>query len=338
MICKFAINGFGRIGRTVFRRFVEQGSLSSIVAINDLASPDSLAYLLKYDSTHGVLPCSVSNERDSLIVDGHRVLIFSESDPSKIGWGQCGVDVVIESTGRFCSKEGASLHLKGGARFVLVSAPAKGVDSLVWGTNHVKAISSCDKVFSAASCTTNCAVPLLDVLDRAFGIETCSLSTIHATTSSQTILDAPSSKKMRLCRSSLQNIIPTSTGASNAVEEVLPQLKGRLVGTSYRVPLPDVSLLDLVLTFRSSVTLSEVIQTLKAAASGDYKGIISVTDEHLVSKDLQGDSHSSIVDSKASAGIEGRLIKLVAWYDNESGYSARVVDLVHFICDQCLGC
>nr|WP_204592938.1 glyceraldehyde 3-phosphate dehydrogenase NAD-binding domain-containing protein [Candidatus Similichlamydia epinepheli] len=333
---KFAINGFGRIGRTVFRRLVEKGLLSSISAINDLSSLDNLAYLLKFDSTHGVLPCSVSVEDDFLIVDGHRVVIFRETDPSCIKWGQHQIDVVIESTGRFCSKERASLHLKGGARSVLISAPADDITPIVWGVNHDQALSFVDKVFSAASCTTNCAATLLDVLDRAFGVEACSLSTIHATTSSQSLLDSPSAKNMRLCRGSLQNIIPTSTGASKAVEEVLPRLRGRLLGTAFRVPLPNVSLLDLVLTFRSFVTLNNVIKSLEEAASGSYKGIITVTNDFLVSSDIRGNCHSSIVDCKASVAIEGQLVKLVAWYDNERGYSARVVDLVQFICDRCL--
>lgn len=336
MAYKIAINGFGRIGRTIFRRFVKLGRLFDIVALNDLASSDQLAYLLMHDSTHGFSSFSVSSEKNILIVDGYRIPVFQEKDPSLIEWFRHGVELVIESSGRFCSMKEASLHFQKGVKAVLVAALAKDVPSLVWGVNHEQALSSKEKIFSAASCTTNCATPLLSILDRSFGIEACSLSTIHALTASQSLLDAPSVKNFRLGRGALQNIIPTSTGASKAVEEILPQMKGRLTGSAFRVPLPDVSLLDLVLSFRRSVSLDEVMHVLKEAAAQEYKDIISVTEDPLVSSDIQGNAHSSIVDCGVSSSVDGHLIKLIAWYDNESGYSARVVDLAQFICDRCL--
>ncbi|RDB31401.1 type I glyceraldehyde-3-phosphate dehydrogenase [Candidatus Similichlamydia laticola] len=336
MTCKVAINGFGRIGRAVFRRFVELGRLTDIVALNDLASSDQLAYLLSRDSTHGSAPFVVSSKSGYLVVDGHHIAVLQESDPSRIDWCRYDVRLVIESSGRFRSLEQAGSHLSGGVGVVLVSSPAKGVPSFVWGVNHEGLVSSSSRVFSAASCTTNCATPLLAVLDRAFGIEACSLSTIHAVTVSQSLLDGPSAKNFRLGRGALQNIIPTSTGASKAVEEILPQLKGRLTGSAFRVPLPDISLLDLVLSFRHSVSLEEVFQALREASTREYEGILTLSTEDLVSTDILGNTHSSVVDCKASSSVEGSLIKLVAWYDNERGYSARVVDLAQFICDRCL--
>ena len=325
---KVAINGFGRIGRNFFRSAKKNGANFDMVAVNDLTNAETLAHLLKYDSVHGTYPGSVEVVDGDLIVDGDRFKVYSERDPENLPWGELGVDVVIESTGIFRSKEAASKHITAGAEWVIVSAPSGDADiSLVLGVNDDEFDPSVHKVISNASCTTNCVAPMAKVLDDAFGIERGMFTTVHAYTNDQAILDAPH-KDLRRARNAASNIIPTATGAAKAIGKVLPSLDGKMQAMAMRVPVPDGSATDLVVTLGRDVTLEEVNAAFKTAAEGPLKGILRYTEDPIVSSDIVGDPASCIYDALAAIVPGDNMIKVLGWYDNEWGYSSRLVDLV----------
>lgn len=332
---KVGINGFGRIGRPVFKIAMEKfGEDAEIVLINDMTSPKTLAHLLKYDSTYGVYSGEVSATENSIIVNGKEIHISAESDPSKIKWGEYGVDVVIESTGRFTSKSAAMKHIEGGAKRVIISAPAKDEDiTIVMGVNEHLYDPEKHIVISNASCTTNCLAPMAKVIHEKFGIVKGLMNTIHSYTNDQRILDQPH-EDLRRSRSAALSIIPTSTGAAKAVSLVLPELKGKLTGMSMRVPTPTVSVVDLVVELEKEVTAEEVNNALKAASENELKGILQYCEEPLVSVDFKGSAYSSIIDALSTMVIQGNMVKVISWYDNEYGYSNRVVDLVKYIANK----
>ena len=324
---KVAINGFGRIGRLVARAILSRTDHDlELVAINDLADASANALLFKRDSVHGKWAGEVSAEGDVMIVDGKRIKVTAERDPANLPHKELGVDIALECTGFFTDAAGGQKHLDAGARRVLISAPAKGADlTVVYGVNHDK-LTADHKIVSNASCTTNCLAPVAKVLNDAIGIERGLMTTIHAYTNDQKILDQIH-PDMRRARAAAMNIIPTTTGAARAVGEVLPELKGKLDGSAIRVPTPNVSLIDLTFTPKRDTTVEEVNQLLKAASqSGPLKGVLAYTDEPLVSIDLNGDPASSTVDSLETAVIEGKLVRVLSWYDNEWGFSNRMVD------------
>jgi len=323
---KVAINGFGRIGRLVARAILSRDDHGlELVAINDLADAKANALLFKRDSVHGRWPGEVSADGDEMIVDGKRIKVTAERDPAKLPHGEMGVDIALECTGFFTDREGGQKHLDAGAKRVLISAPAKGADlTVVYGVNHDK-LSADHKIVSNASCTTNCLAPVAKVLNDAIGIERGLMTTIHAYTNDQKILDQIHSD-MRRARAAGMSMIPTTTGAARAVGEVLPELKGKLDGSAIRVPTPNVSLVDLTFTPGRDTTKEEVNKLLKDAANGALKGVLDYTDEPLVSIDLNGASASSTVDSLETAVLEGKLVRVVSWYDNEWGFSNRMVD------------
>jgi glyceraldehyde 3-phosphate dehydrogenase len=326
-----AINGFGRIGRLVFRLAIQRSDIR-IAAINDIVPADNLAYLLKYDSTHRQFPGEVSVEGNFLIVDGKKVEVFAERDPTKLPWAKLGVDYVIESTGLFTEREEAEKHLKAGAKRVIITAPAKGdVPTFVMGVNEQKYNAEADHIVSNASCTTNCLAPITKVLLDNFGIEEGLMTTIHAVTASQPTVDGPSKKDWRGGRSASQNIIPASTGAAKAVAQCLPEVKGKLTGMAFRIPTPDVSVVDLTVRLSRDTTYQEICDAMKAAAAGPMKGILQYCEDQVVSSDFIGSTVSSIFDKDAGIALNPRFYKLVAWYDNEMGYSARVVDLIAYM-------
>ncbi|HJV47189.1 MAG TPA: type I glyceraldehyde-3-phosphate dehydrogenase [Bacillota bacterium] len=330
---RVGINGFGRIGRNVFRAALGNPEIE-IVAVNDLTDSASLAHLLKYDSVHGRLNAEVQAGAGFITVNGKEIKVLAERDPAKLPWGELGVDIVVESTGRFTKKEDAAKHIEGGAKKVIISAPATNEDiTIVLGVNEDKYDPAKHQVISNASCTTNCLAPFAKVLNDTFGIRRGLMTTVHSYTNDQQILDLPH-KDLRRARAAAESIIPTSTGAAKAVGLVLPELKGKLNGFAMRVPTPNVSVVDLVAEFESSVTVEEVNQVLKAAAEGPLKGILAYTQEPLVSKDFNGDSHSSTIDALSTMVLEGNMVKVVSWYDNEWGYSNRVVDLAVYIAKQ----
>lgn len=330
MTVKVGINGFGRIGRNVFRAALDNPEID-IVAVNDLTDANMLAHLLQYDSVHGKLPVEVKAENNNLIVGGKEVKVLSERDPAQLGWGDLGVDIVVESTGRFTNRNDAAKHLEAGAKKVVISAPAKEEDiTIVMGVNEDKYDAAEHSVISNASCTTNCLAPVAKVLQDQFGIKRGMMTTVHSYTNDQQILDLPH-KDYRRARAAAENIIPTTTGAAKAVALVLPELKGKLNGMAMRVPTPNVSTVDLVVELNKDVTADEVNAALKEAAQGDLKGVLCYSEEPLVSKDYNGNRHSSIVDALSTMVIEGNLVKVISWYDNETGYSNRVVDLVGYI-------
>lgn len=331
---KVGINGFGRIGRLVFRHALNDPNVE-IVAINDLTDAKTLAHLLKYDSMYGILDADVSATDDSIIVNGKEIKITAERDPANIKWGEAGVEVVVEATGIFRSKEKVQPHFDNGAKKVIITAPAKGQDiTIVMGVNEDKYDPEKHHVISNASCTTNCLAPVAKVLDDNFGIIRGFMTTVHSYTNDQRILDLPHSD-LRRARAAALSIIPTTTGAAKAVAEVLPHLKGKLDGFAMRVPTPTVSIVDLVAEVNADVTKEEVNAVLKKAAEGELKGILAYTEEPLVSVDFRGNPNSSIVDSELTNVMKDEtgktLVKVVAWYDNESGYALRVVDLVKYI-------
>jgi glyceraldehyde 3-phosphate dehydrogenase len=332
---KVGINGFGRIGRPVFKIAMEKfGADAEIVLINDLTDPKTLAHLLKYDSTYGVYDAEVSATENSIIVNGKEIHISAEADPAKIKWGEYGVDVVIESTGRYTDKEGAMKHIEGGAKRVIISAPAKNEDiTIVMGVNEHLYDPEKHIIISNASCTTNCLAPMAKVLNEKFGIVKGLMNTIHSYTNDQRILDQPHSD-LRRSRSAALSIIPTSTGAAKAVALVLPELKGKLTGMSMRVPTPTVSVVDLVVELEKEVTAEEVNNALKAASENELKGILQFCEEPLVSVDFKGSAYSSIIDALSTMVIQGNMVKVISWYDNEFGYSSRVVDLVKYIANK----
>ncbi len=326
------INGFGRIGRNVFRAAFKREDIQ-IVAVNDLTSAETLAMLLKYDSVHGELPYDVEADGTDLIVDGRRIKVFSERDPGNLPWKDLGVELVVESTGLFTKKEKAEVHItKGGAKKVIISAPATDEDiTIVMGVNHDQYDSAKHSVISNASCTTNCLAPIAKVVNDQFGIKHALMTTVHSYTNDQQILDLPH-KDLRRARAAALSIIPTSTGAAKAVALVLPELKGKLNGTSMRVPTPNVSVVDLTAEVSRPVTVDEVNAALEAATKeGSLKGYLAYCEKPLVSKDFNGNPNSSIVDALSTMVIDGTMVKVISWYDNEWGYSNRVVDLAAYI-------
>lgn len=335
MSIKVAINGFGRIGRNAFK--IAQDNLNKdieIVAINDLTDTATLAHLLKYDSLFGHFNGTVEAKEKSLVVNGKEVKVFAERDPKNLPWKELGVDIVVESTGLFTKKEKAMAHIEAGAKKVIISAPATDEDiTIVIGVNEKEYNPEKDVIISNASCTTNCLAPFAKVLDEKFGIVKGLMNTIHSYTNDQRILDLPHSD-LRRARAAAQSIIPTSTGAAKAVGKVLPQLKGKLNGFSLRVPTPTVSITDLTAELKRNVTVEEVNAALKEAAEGEMKGILGYSEEPLVSMDYRGDARSSIVDALSTMVIEGNMVKVVSWYDNEWGYSNRIVDLVNYIAER----
>jgi glyceraldehyde 3-phosphate dehydrogenase len=331
MSVRVAINGFGRIGRNVFRAARDRGGDFEIVAVNDLTSAATLAHLLKYDSIHGAYPDAVSAGDDGLVVNGKPVAVLSERDPAALAWGDLGVEIVVESTGFFTKREGAAKHLAGGARKVIISAPATEPDvTICMGVNDKAYDPATHHIISNASCTTNCLAPLAKVLLDTFGIQRGFMTTTHAYTGDQALLDAPH-RDLRRARAAAMNVIPTTTGAAKAIGLVIPELLGKLDGISMRVPVPDGSATDLVAVLDREVTRDEVNQAFASAAdSGDFTGILQYTDDPIVSGDIVGNSFSSIFDSKLTM-VNGNLVKVLAWYDNEWGYSCRVVDLINKI-------
>jgi len=327
---KVGINGFGRIGRNVFRAALNNPNIE-VVAVNDLTDANMLAHLLKYDSVHGTLNEDVKVDGEYLVVGSHKVKVLAERDPAQLGWGDLGVEAVVESTGRFTKREDAAKHLEAGAKKVIISAPAKDEDiTIVMGVNHDKYDPASHHVISNASCTTNCLAPFAKVLNDTFGIKRGMMTTIHSYTNDQQILDLPH-KDYRRARAAAENIIPTTTGAAKAVSLVLPELKGKLNGGAVRVPTPNVSLVDLVAELEKEVTVEEVNAALKTAAEGELKGILSYSEEPLVSSDYNGNPSSSTIDALSTMVMEGNMVKVISWYDNESGYSNRVVDLIDYI-------
>jgi glyceraldehyde 3-phosphate dehydrogenase len=324
---RIAINGFGRIGRMVFRAGLNDRRIN-FVAVNDLTSPENLAYLLKYDSVHGKLPEKVSNTKNSLTVGKKKIPVFAEKDPANLPWKKLKIDIVVECTGFFLTKELAQKHLDAGAKKVLLSAPAKDdkIKTFVYGINHKK-YKKTDKIISNASCTTNCLVPVAYVLDKNFGIVSGLLTTIHAYTSTQKTVDS-SAKKFRRGRAAAQNIVPTTTGAAKATCKVLPQLKGKMDGRAIRVPVVDGSIIDFTCRFKKQVTLEKINRAFKKAAQKELKGILEFSDEELVSTDIIHNPHSAIFDSKLTEVINGKTAKVFAWYDNEWGYSCRMIDML----------
>ncbi|MGW8122010.1 type I glyceraldehyde-3-phosphate dehydrogenase [Roseivirga echinicomitans] len=325
---KVAINGFGRIGRLTFKALLAKENIE-VVAINDLTDTATLAHLLKYDSVHGRFNGTVTSTKDGIVVNGKEIKIYAERVPANLPWGTLGIDVVLESTGRFVDEEGAGGHLKAGARKVVISAPAKGnIPTVVLGVNE-DTMTGEETIVSNASCTTNCLAPMAKVLDDSFGIVHGYISTVHAYTSDQCIQDAPHSD-LRRARAGAVSIIPTSTGAAKAVGLVLPHLKGKLDGIALRVPIPDGSLTDLTVVLKREVTKEEVNAAMKAAAEGPMKGILEYTEDPIVSIDIVGNTHSNIFDSLLTSA-QGTLVKVVGWYDNEAGYSNRAADLIEKI-------
>lgn len=330
MTVKVGINGFGRIGRVVFRAALKNPNIE-VVAVNDLTDAKMLAHLLKYDSVHGTLQADISVDGDYLVVDGQRVKVTAERNPAEIKWGEMGVDIVVESTGRFTKREDAAKHLEGGAKKVIISAPATDEDiTIVMGVNEDKYDASKHDVISNASCTTNCLAPFAKVLHENFGIRRGMMTTIHSYTNDQQILDLPH-KDYRRARAAAESMIPTTTGAAKAVSLVLPELKGKLNGGAVRVPTPNVSLVDLVAELDKNVTKEEVNNALKAAAEGPLKGILAYSEEPLVSRDYNGSPASSTIDALSTMILEDNMVKVISWYDNETGYSNRVVDLVEYV-------
>ncbi|MEZ4414756.1 MAG: type I glyceraldehyde-3-phosphate dehydrogenase [Gemmatimonadota bacterium] len=332
MPIRVAINGFGRIGRNVLRAAKETGRTDlDFVAVNDLTDNATLAHLLKYDSVHRAYPGTVELASDGLVVDGDALKVLSERDPANLPWKDLGIDIVIESTGRFTDREKAAAHLDAGARKVIISAPGKKEDiTVVMGVNHEAYDPDKHHVISNASCTTNCLAPVVKVLLDAFGFENGFMTTVHAYTNDQQILDAPH-KDLRRARAAGMSIIPTTTGAAKATGLVLPAVKGRIDGIAMRVPTPDVSVVDLVANVGRSTTTEEVNQALAAAAEGPLQGILAYSDEPLVSVDYTGHPASSIVDGLSTNVAGGTLVKVMSWYDNEWGYSNRVVDLTAYV-------
>ncbi|HET9202902.1 MAG TPA: type I glyceraldehyde-3-phosphate dehydrogenase [Acidimicrobiia bacterium] len=323
---RIAINGFGRIGRCSFKQFIEDDRFE-VVGVNDLAELDELAYLLKYDSVHGWYPHKVSTSGSHIVVDENTISFSQERDPTKLPWGELGVDVVIESTGAMRSREDAAGHLEAGASRVVISAPSDDADAtFVCGVNDETFDPERHFVVSNASCTTNCLAPVAKVLSDSFGVEHLMMSTIHAYTSSQSLMDLPTRKRRR-GRAAALSIIPTTTGATKATALVIPELAGRMEGMAFRVPVEDGSVTDITALLRREVTVEEVHAALSEAAEGRMKGVLRLTDEALVSRDIIGDPHSSIVDAESTLLLQGNVIKIVAWYDNEWGYSARMVDI-----------
>ena len=326
---KIGINGFGRIGRMVLRASLERDDVD-VVAINDLLNIDHLAYLLKYDSVHGKCRADISVNNNNLIINGNEVFVSAERDPKNISWDSKNVDVVAECTGIFTTLETAQYHIDGGASKVVISAPSKDAPMYVMGVNH-NDLNKNDSIISNASCTTNCLAPLTKVLNDSFGIEEALMTTVHAVTATQFTVDGPSKKDYRGGRSSLLNIIPASTGAAKAVTKVIPSLEGKITGMAFRVPTANVSVVDLTVKLSKETSYEEVMKTIKKASESELHNILGYTEEAVVSQDFIGDSRTSIVDAKAGIQLNSMFYKIISWYDNEAGYSNKLLDLAkHF--------
>jgi glyceraldehyde 3-phosphate dehydrogenase len=324
---KIGINGFGRIGRLAFRAAIERPEIE-IVGINDLVEPDYMAYMLKYDSTHGPFKGTIAVEGGHLVVNGKTIRVTAEKDPANLKWNEVGAEVIIESTGLFLTKESAQKHIDAGAKKVVMSAPAKDdTPTFVMGVNN-KLLKAEDTIVSNASCTTNCLAPIAKVLNDSFGIEEGLMSTVHAVTATQKTVDSPSAKDWRGGRGAYQNIIPSSTGAAKAVTLVIPELKGKLTGMSFRVPVADVSVVDLTVRLKKGATYEEIKAAMKTASEGELKGILGYTEDDVVSEDFKGDARTSIFDAKAGIALNDNFVKVVSWYDNEWGYSNKLIDMV----------
>lgn len=326
---KIGINGFGRIGRLVFRSTVKRDNVE-VVAINDLLDVEHLAYLLKYDSVHGKFDGTVEVQNGNLVVNGKTVRITAERDPKNLKWDEVGAEIVAECTGIFTTLETAQYHIDGGAKKVVISAPSKDAPMFVMGVNHDK-VKASDKIVSNASCTTNCLAPLAKVLNDEFGIEEGLMTTVHATTATQLTVDGPSKKDFRGGRSAMINIIPASTGAAKAVTKVIPELEGKLTGMAFRVPTADVSVVDLTVRLEKETSYEEIKKAFKKASEGSLKGILGYTEEAVVSQDFVGDARTSIFDAGAGIELNSKFFKVVSWYDNEAGYSNKLVDLAEHV-------
>jgi glyceraldehyde 3-phosphate dehydrogenase len=324
---KIGINGFGRIGRLAFRAAIERPGIE-VVGINDLVEPDYMAYMLKYDSTHGPFKGTIAVEGGHLVVNGKTIRVTAEKDPANLKWGEIGAEIIIESTGLFLTQETAQKHIDAGAKKVVMSAPAKDdTPTFVMGVNNKK-LTAQHTIVSNASCTTNCLAPIAKVLNDNFGIEEGLMSTIHAVTATQKTVDSPSAKDWRGGRGAYQNIIPSSTGAAKAVTLVIPELKGKLTGMSFRVPVPDVSVVDLTVRLKKPASYEAIKKAMKDASEGELKGILGYTEDDVVSEDFKGDARTSIFDAKAGIALNDNFVKVVSWYDNEWGYSNKLIDLI----------
>ena len=328
-VLKIGINGFGRIGRLAFRAISKRANVE-VVGINDLQEVDYIAYLLKYDSVHGTFPLDVKAENGNLVVDGKTIRITAEKDPNNLKWNEIGVDVVLECTGLFTTLEKAQAHLNAGAKKVVISAPPADAPMFVMGVNH-KSVKPTDNIVSNASCTTNCLAPIAKVINDNFGIEEALMTTVHATTATQLTVDGPSKKDWRGGRSALINIIPSSTGAAKAVGKVIPELNGKLTGMAFRVPTADVSVVDLTVKTKKATSLKEINEAMKKASEGELKNILAYTEELVVSQDFVGCTNTSIYDAKAGIELNEHFFKVVSWYDNEAGYSNKLVDLAQHV-------
>ncbi len=327
---KIGINGFGRIGRIVFRAIDKRDDIQ-VVGINDpFIDVDYMAYMLKYDSVHGKFDSKIESNDNMLIVNDVGIKVYAEKDPSEIDWKSCGAEYIVESTGAFTHQQDAYKHIKGGAKKVIISAPSKDAPMFVMGVNNTTYTTDMD-VVSNASCTTNCLAPLAKVIHENFGIIEGLMSTVHSTTATQKTVDGPSKKDWRGGRSATVNIIPSSTGAAKAVGQVIPDLKGKLTGMAFRVPTVNVSVVDLTCKLEKPASMEEITQAIKTASEGELKGILGYTEDDVVSTDFLGDSRISIFDVKASIGLNPNFVKLVSWYDNEWGYSNKLVDLIEYI-------
>ena len=331
MAIKVGINGFGRIGRMVFRAAVENFAKDiEIVGINDLLDPDYLAYMLKYDSVHGTFKKDIKVEGNTMIVDGKKIRLTAEKDPTQLKWDEVGAEIVVESTGLFLTDEKARMHIQAGAKKVIMSAPSKDATPMfVYGVNHTTYAGQ--DIISNASCTTNCLAPISKVLNDTFGIKRGLMTTIHAATATQKTVDGPSKKDWRGGRGILENMIPSSTGAAKAVGKVLPALNGKLTGMSVRVPTSDVSFVDLTVELEKAATYEDICAAMKKASEGELKGILGYTDEAVVSTDFRGDARTSIFDVKAGIQLDPTFVKVCSWYDNEWGYSNKVLEMVRVI-------
>ena len=328
---KVAINGFGRIGRLVFRGLLDRKDLD-IVAINNPSGVETAAYLLKYDTVHGRLDKKVEIDGDTLVVDGKRIQVLHDRDPENLDWSAYGVEIVIESTGKLKDRASAGKHIRGTVKKVIITAPGKDEDAtIVMGVNESVYNPDTDEIISNASCTTNCLAPICKVLNEKFGIKRGLMTTIHSYTNDQAILEKAHKKDARRGRAAAENMIPTSTGAAKAIGIVIPEMKGKLNGLAVRVPTPDVSLVDLTVELNKTVSKEEVNEALKSASEGELKGILAYTDEELVSSDFKTTDVSSTIDSKLTMVMDNNMVKVIAWYDNEWGYSMRIIDLVAFV-------
>ena len=330
MTIKVGINGFGRIGRMTFRAVMKEFKDIEVVAINDLLEPDYLAYMLKYDSVHGNFPGEIKVDGNTLIVNGKKIRLTAVKDPAELKWGEVGADIVIEATGLFLTMEACEKHLKAGAKKVVQTAPSKDETPMfVYGVNHKKYAG--EKIISAASCTTNCLAPIAKVLHDNFGIKRGLMSTVHATTASQKTVDGPSSKDWRGGRGILENIIPSSTGAAKAVGKVIPELNKKLTGMAFRVPTSDVSVVDLTVELIKEASYEDICKAMKKASEGELKGVLGYTDEKVVSTDFRGTTASSIFDAEAGLALDSTFVKVVAWYDNEYGYTCNMLRFLQHV-------